>query len=620
MKLRLAIACACVAAQPAAAENRAFLMEMSTEGEDAELAAAGDLSNAAEALEAAGFEVVSGMDMEIDALRADLESLMTEEAPERSVILLTGRFATSGSSSWYLPGEADETDEAEAPSLATVDGEALSLGTVLEIAGRSPGGAVVLLGAEAGPVEDTDAAPEAPEAPDADAPDALGTGLVQGLGMIEPPQGVTVISGEIADIVRFAEETLVTPGLSLPAMLEDAEELEAHGFLSPLLPFLPEDDAAPEPEAAPDEPSPEEEAAAAEREVWQATQDTDTIVAYEAYLTRYPDGAFADEARAAIDALADDPERMEAALGLGAAERRQVQQDLTTLDHDPRGVDGVFGPGSRGAISNWQQANGFEPTGFVNAEQIAVLGEMAATRRAELEEEEREEALARERADRAHWEDTGRGQDEAGLRAYLDRFPDGLFSDVATARLTEIDAARDREAWERAQAEGTEAAYRGYLEAHEQGAFADRARARLAELGEADARAADEAAWDAAQQADTAGAYAEYLEAFPEGAFSEPAAGRLAELTETAPDDPAMSEDEAREAEAALGLGMLARSLVETQLQAQGFSPGRIDGQFDGNTRGALRGYQEARGLPVTGYVDRETLNRMIADGLPLPR
>ena len=609
MKLRLVIACACVVAAPAAAENRALVVGTHSYGEDAQLTAAGEISGAAEALEAAGFEVVSGVDRDIDAMRADLASLLSAQAPERSVILLTGRFANSGRASWYLPAQAGE------PSLATVDGAALSLGTVMEIAGRSPGGAVVLLGAEADPLEEADAAPDAA---DADAPDAepyaLGTGLMPGLGMLEPPQGVTVISGEIPDILRFAEETLVAPGRSLPDMLEDAP-LEAQGFLSPLLRFLPADSAA-QPEA----PSPEDVAAVAEREVWQAAQDTDTAVAYEAYLTRYPEGTFADEARAAIDALAADPERIEAALGLGSTERQQIQRDLNVLDYDTRGVDGIFGPGSRSAITSWQRENGFEATGFVTGAQIAILREMAATREAELQEQEREQALERERADRSYWEDTGRGQDEAGLRAYLDRFPDGLFSDVAAARLAEIGAARDREAWESARAEDTEAAYRRYLDAHGQGAFADRARARLAELGEAGARVADEAAWDAAQQADTAASYVQYLEAFPDGAFSEPAAARLAELTDDAPDADAVAQDEAREAEAALGLGMLARSLVETQLQAQGFSPGRVDGQFDGNTREALRSYQEARGLPVTGYVNRDTLNRMIADGLPLPR
>ena len=610
MKLRLVIACACVVAPPVAAENRAFIMGTQTYGEDVELTGAGDVSDAVEALEAAGFEVVSGVDLEIDALREELGSLLTEDAPERSVILLSGRFAHSGNDSWYLTGEAD------APSLATVDGAALSLSTVMTIAGRSPGGAVVLLGSDADELEEMDAAEE--NAND-DLPFALGIGLMPGLGMITPPQGVTVIAGEIPDILNFVEETLVMRGLSLPEMLERAEGLEAYGFLSPLLSFLPADETAPEPEPAEPEPA-VDEAAAEERAVWQAAQDTDTIVAYEAYLARYPDGMFADDARAAIDALAGDPERIEASLELDTATRQQIQRHLTVLGYDTRGVDGIFGPGTRTAITNWQQANGLEATGFLTAEQIEVLSDMAATREAEMEEEAREQALERERADRAYWEDTGRGQDEAGLRAYLERFPDGQFSEVANARLAEIEAARDREAWESAQAEDTEAAYRRYLDEHEDGAFADSARARLAEMGEADAIAADEAAWSEAQQADTAEAYARYLEAFPQGAFAEQASQRLADLTEAAPEEEEISQEQAREAEAALGLNMITRGLVEVQLTAQGFNPGRTDGQFDSDTRAALRAYQEARGLPVTGYVDSDTMNQMISDGLPLSR
>ena len=173
----------------------------------------------------------------------------------------------------------------------------------------------------------------------------------------------------------------------------------------------------------------------------------------------------------------------------------------------------------------------------------------------------------------------------------------------------------------RAQGEDTATAYGRYLDAHEDGAFAGRARARLAEMGEAEARAADEAAWNAAQQTDTADAYMQYLDSFPEGAFSERAAERLSDLTEEeAPDQDAVSQEQARETEAALGLNMITRGMVEAQLRAQGFSTGPVDGQFDGTTREALRNYQEARGLSVTGYVDSPTLNRLIADGLPLSR
>ena len=610
MRLRLVIACALVAASPVAADDRALVIGMQTDDAEGEPAISDDIEGAVAALEAAGFDVASGVDPDIDALRAGLASLVTDVAPDRSVILLTGRFANAGASGWFLSGAA------EAPSLADVDGTALSLGTVMEVAARSPGGAVVLLGSVADPPAD----PDAGIATDSeDAPPTLGTGLMPGPGLPTPPQGVTVIQGAIPDILGFAEELLVTPGLSLPEMLEVAQgldlELAAQGFLAPRLPFLPAADAAPEDEEA------DTAAAAAERAVWQGAQDTGTVVAYEAYLARFPDGRFAADARRAIDQLAEDPERIEAALGLGADARRQVQRDLTVLGHDTRGVDGIFGPGTRGAISNWQEASGLEATGFVTAEQIDILRQMAVTRTAEVEEEARQQQLDRERADRAYWEDIGRGQDEAGLRAYLDRFPDGVFSDVANARLSEITARRDRAAWESAQAEDTEAAYRAYLDAQGDGAYAGRARARLAEMGAADQLAADEAAWATAQQADIADAYARYLEAFPEGEFAATAAARLSELTaQEAPADAEMSQQEARAAEAALGLGPLARSLVEAQLLAQGFDPGRIDGQFDSDTRAALHSYQQARGLPQTGHVDRDTLNRMVADGLPLPR
>lgn len=595
MKLRMIIACACAVASPVAAENRALIVGTQVYGDETELTAAAGISDAATALESAGFEVVSRVDADIDGLRGDLDAFLTDDTPERSVILLTGLFASSGDLGWYLPGEVDD------PSLATVDSQALSLGTVMEIARRSQDGAVVLLGV--GTAESEDEA-------SGDAPIALGTGLMPGLGDMVPPEGVTVISGTIPDILEFAEETLVMRGLSLPEMLEDAPALEAQGTLSPATSFLPAEDV-----------DRAERAAAAELAVWRSAQDSDAISAYEAYLTSYPDGTFVDQAQAAIDALAQDPERIETALELDRSARRELQDQLNVLGYDTRGVDGIFGPGSRSAISNWQDANEFEATGFLNAEQIASLREMAAAREAELEEERRAQAQERERADRAYWEDIGRGQDEAGLRAYLERFPDGSFSDVASARLSEIETVRDRAAWESAEAEDTQAAYRDYLDAFENGAFADRARARLAEMTQSDAIAADEAAWAAAQQADTADAYAEYLDDFPGGAYSEPASDRLAELTEDrdAENNAALVE-RAREEESTLGLNPISRSLVEMQLLAQGFNPGQPDGQLDDSTRQALRGYQDARGLPVTGYVDRQTLNRLIGDGLPMSR
>ena len=45
----------------------------------------------------------------------------------------------------------------------------------------------------------------------------------------------------------------------------------------------------------------------------------------------------------------DTPAEIEAALGLSRAQRREIQESLSLLGHDPRGIDGQFGPGTRTA-------------------------------------------------------------------------------------------------------------------------------------------------------------------------------------------------------------------------------------------------------------------------------
>jgi hypothetical protein len=46
---------------------------------------------------------------------------------------------------------------------------------------------------------------------------------------------------------------------------------------------------------------------------------------------------------------------------------------------------------------------------------------------------------------------------------------------------------------------------------------------------------------------------------------------------------------------------------VQVLLDRAGYSPGRIDGRFQEDTAKAVRAFQEAHGLPVTGEVDRQT-------------
>ena len=63
------------------------------------------------------------------------------------------------------------------------------------------------------------------------------------------------------------------------------------------------------------------------------------------------------------------PEADEADLGLGRQQRQAVQVALTRRGFDTRGVDGVFGQGTRRAIAAWQRASGFQPTGYLDAAQ-----------------------------------------------------------------------------------------------------------------------------------------------------------------------------------------------------------------------------------------------------------
>jgi peptidoglycan hydrolase-like protein with peptidoglycan-binding domain len=47
--------------------------------------------------------------------------------------------------------------------------------------------------------------------------------------------------------------------------------------------------------------------------------------------------------------------------------------------------------------------------------------------------------------------------------------------------------------------------------------------------------------------------------------------------------------------------------LAQTTLKSAGYNPGRTDGVFDAQTATAVRKYQAANGLPVSGLLDEPT-------------
>jgi formylglycine-generating enzyme required for sulfatase activity len=74
----------------------------------------------------------------------------------------------------------------------------------------------------------------------------------------------------------------------------------------------------------------------------------------------------------------------EAALGLTAEQLRAIQSWLEALGHDPRGVDGRIGAGTRAALRSYQKARGLAETGHLDADlarRLAQEGPEAVGRR-----------------------------------------------------------------------------------------------------------------------------------------------------------------------------------------------------------------------------------------------
>lgn len=513
-----------------------------------------DLAELNGGLQDTGFAVTAVQDADAAQMRAAFSEFLSGMAGDRGgegvLVVLVGQFASGPAGAHLLPVDSDDP-----VNEARVLTGAFPVDAALTALANRPGKAVLVLGEASGAVSET-------------------RFLTGGAGRLQIPQGVTVIRGDVAEAARFLREAVKRPSRDLlNVALMGGLDLE--GFVPEALALKDLADVpAAEERTGPDIPV-DEESAQRDEAAWVAATRSNTESAYSDYLSRFPEGAHAGEARQRLTAIRSEPfhreKRAEADLSLSRDARREIQRDLSLLGFDTRGIDGIFGRGSRGAISSWQERNGFAASGYLTAEQIARLDAQAERRAAELEEEARQRKEAQDARDRAFWQETGAKGDAAGLRAYLKRFPDGLFAEVAQERLDSIE--QDRRA---------SAAIR------------------------------DRRAWDQAKAADTREAYEDYLSAFPKGAFVEQARQQL-----DAPDKDAARQEtiaRAKREEQQLNLSPIVRRLAETRLQGLGLKPGKVDGIFDKNTRRALRRYQNARELSVTGYLDQATAVRLMAD------
>lgn len=405
--------------------------------------------------------------------------------------------------------------------LVSINYEGLSLNTVLELAAQKPGQVAVFLGTFPRTID-------------------VSGGLEVGIGAINAPQGVFVATGKPDDIDLTIRRDFLDGQLGFAAALAKApDSVVGHGFISNIGTLAGGGAAVPD-------------TLLIEEGYWLAIAQIGGREAYLLYLRNFPNGTHAAEAQAIINAEAarspeDIAREAENALNLSRDDRKGIQEALTLLGYDTRGIDGVFGRGTRAAIANWQRDNRFDATGYVQQNQIRRLDNQAEKRAAELAEQARAEQAKLEREDREFWVSSGASANELrGLRRYLRRYPDGLYADVAKVRIDAIKAqarntvgGRERALWDQAESSGKLADYEAYLANYPDGVFVDDAKEKIETLKEEEANAAE-------------------IEA-------------------------------AKKEEDSLRLNGFGRLIIENQLLALGLPAGIPDGNFDDDTRKAIR-------------------------------
>ncbi len=324
------------------------------------------------------------------------------------------------------------------------------------------------------------------------------------------PQGLLVLSGPAEHLSNAIRRQLLQQdktGREMAAL----RNIAALGFVSDFALDAGQTSVA---AANPTPNSTAADAALVEMRVWREATQAGTRDALEGYIARYPNGLFLGEARARLIALAPQKsleETIEEGLRLTRDDRRKIQRNLTFLGFNTRGVDGLFGRGTRSAIERWQRSEGFRSSGFLDAAQIRVLDDKAR-------QKSQADQQAREREDLSYWQATGSGSSEQGLKDYLAKFPEGLFAPQAKQSLARIENENRN---------------------NNQQVYIQRERA---------------------------------LKMTPQ-----------------------------------------TRKLVEQRLAGLGYEVGTIDDKFTRETRYAIADFQRKSGLPDTGYMDNQTVTRLVA-------
>ena len=149
---------------------------------------------------------------------------------------------------------------------------------------------------------------------------------------------------------------------------------------------------------------------------------------------------------------------VEEGLNLDRSARRQIQQGLAAGGFDPGGADGLFGPRTRAAIRRWQSSRGGRATGYLDGASAEALrsvggagprlatvapaapGAVPAAQQSSPAGAPAVSPAASAELEGLFWQSIMNSTNPAEFEAYLRRFPNGAFSELAQARVAALRA------------------------------------------------------------------------------------------------------------------------------------------------------------------------------------
>jgi len=371
-----------------------------------------DARAVAASLERLGFDVVSGYDLGMDEMRMAVRDFSQKlNGADVALFFYAGHGMQVFGENYLIPVDAALKDEAD------LDFSAIKMNLVLRQMEREPRVKIIILDAcRDNPFEQ--------QLSRSMGKTRSASALDRGLAKIDAGGGTLIAFATDPGAVAFDGDDqhspftegllkhIETPGIDVGLMMRrvvkhvkdttDNQQtpwmnvsLDTEVYLSGA-PAAPNAGPAPAPAPAPQVVSTFDDRQM-ELVVWQSAERSGQRPDYEEYLRLYPKGKFAGLARNRLAAeertearanAAPDPapaarstgreagsaeERQEQALGLNRADRMEVQRRLTLMGYDTNGVDGVFGGGTRRAVSAWQSQNSLAASGYLDRAQYSLL-------------------------------------------------------------------------------------------------------------------------------------------------------------------------------------------------------------------------------------------------------